>query len=540
MQSFVSIAKNTFLQTIRQPIFGLVTFGIFVALVVSVPLSGWTMSTDYETSDQRMLETIGLSTILFGGLLVAAFSASATISREIQDKTALTVISKPVSRPVFLLGKFAGVSLAVGLAYYLMSLAFLLTVRHQVVSAASSPIDWPVIVIGVTAFVLALLVAGGGNYLFGWQTMSAAVVGMTVALSIALVVVLFVGKGWTVVPPGYDQPPTPERDRLELTPQPGQADTVRQRARERGFLPQPTRPGEDRVIVDVDDMEMNDAERIARQLPGVASVSRVYPARVIRASLMVALLLMFLAVWVLTGVAVAGSTRLGQVLTLLLCLGFLAVGSMHPWLMSQLADRTGEGNPAVTVLGWCLPNLTVFYPQDRLAAEVAVPWSLLGMGLLYAVGYVGAVLAVGVALFQGRNLQADVSSSTLPGLVNLLSGGGRIAGGVLLLGALVLLARPGGLTGGNLLACGLMVLVSAGLWVLFRCFGLGKRWAYWTTLMLAAGVVVWGGWILGDLPGAVGLRADLPRSTVLLGSVLAGCVLVSVLLPKTRRHFKSV
>ncbi|RKY23299.1 MAG: hypothetical protein DRP83_09450, partial [Planctomycetota bacterium] len=129
MIQFWSIAKNTFIQTIRQPIFGVMIFLTFVMLVLSLPMSGWTMgnagSGDYEASDQQMLENLGLSTLLLMGLITAALSASATISREIEDKTALTVVSKPVSRAVFVLGKFAGVGLAITLMYYLGAAVFL-------------------------------------------------------------------------------------------------------------------------------------------------------------------------------------------------------------------------------------------------------------------------------------------------------------------------------------------------------------------------------------------------------------------------------
>ncbi|NLW85431.1 MAG: ABC transporter permease subunit, partial [Planctomycetes bacterium] len=158
----LAIARNTFLQTIRQPIYGILILVTFTILVLAVPLAGWTMGEsggDYHDTDQKMLENLGLSTLLVGGLFIAAFSASSVLAREIEDHTALTVISKPISRPVFVLGKFSGVAAAVALAYYLCSLVFLMTIRHRVMPAASDPYDIPVIVLGVSAFVLAIVVA---------------------------------------------------------------------------------------------------------------------------------------------------------------------------------------------------------------------------------------------------------------------------------------------------------------------------------------------------------------------------------------------
>ena len=63
-------------------------------------LAGFTME-----DDQRMMIDLGLSTILLCGTLLAAFIATNVLNREIQNRTVLTVISKPVSRPVFVLGK---------------------------------------------------------------------------------------------------------------------------------------------------------------------------------------------------------------------------------------------------------------------------------------------------------------------------------------------------------------------------------------------------------------------------------------------------
>ncbi len=86
MIKFWSIARNTFVQTIRQPIFGIMVFLTFIMLVLNVPLSGWTMGSDYEASDQRMLENVGLSTLLLMGMITAVFCASSSISKEIEDK----------------------------------------------------------------------------------------------------------------------------------------------------------------------------------------------------------------------------------------------------------------------------------------------------------------------------------------------------------------------------------------------------------------------------------------------------------------------
>lgn len=201
MIRFLSITRTTFVQAIRQPIFIVLVFLAFAVLVVSLPLSGFTVSPGgYATTDQRQLEALGLGTLLVTGFFLAAFSACSALNRDIENRTILTVISKPVARGTFLLGKFAGVALSVALGYILCAMVFLLTVRHGVVSSASTPLHWPVIVCGCAALGLALILAGLGNYFFGWSFIAASVVLMSLTLLAALVTVSFVGVNWTIVP----------------------------------------------------------------------------------------------------------------------------------------------------------------------------------------------------------------------------------------------------------------------------------------------------------------------------------------------------
>src|SRR5690606_27955164 len=97
------------------------------------------------SDDNKLLVDMGLSTLALAGLLLAAFTATGVLSNEIENKTVLTTISKPVSRPMFVLGKFAGVAAALVLAYATLAIIFLLTVRHKVMMTASDRFDMPVI-----------------------------------------------------------------------------------------------------------------------------------------------------------------------------------------------------------------------------------------------------------------------------------------------------------------------------------------------------------------------------------------------------------
>jgi len=142
MTKCLAISQNTFVQTVRQPVFCWMFLVALIVLVLSVPLTTWAMSVDYHQTNQKMLEGLGLGTLLICGLVVASLSASSVLAREIEDKTALTVISKPVSRPTFVVGKFLGVAAAVMLFFILGGLVYLMSLRHGVVPAKFDPIDY--------------------------------------------------------------------------------------------------------------------------------------------------------------------------------------------------------------------------------------------------------------------------------------------------------------------------------------------------------------------------------------------------------------
>lgn len=159
---FLTLARATFLETIRQPIFGILLLVTAGLLILNVSLAGFTLD-----DDDKLLLDLGLSTLLLSGLFLSAFSASGVISREIDNKTVLTVISKPVSRPVFILGKFAGLLAALSLAFYLNFLVFLLAERHGVLEKTGDPWDMPVLVFGFGSLFIAVVVAGFCNYFYG-------------------------------------------------------------------------------------------------------------------------------------------------------------------------------------------------------------------------------------------------------------------------------------------------------------------------------------------------------------------------------------
>jgi hypothetical protein len=190
----LAIAANTFLETIRQPIYGVLMWAAAFWIAVFGPtLSAFTLE---GGGDTKMLIDNCLATMLLYGLLASVFSATSVITREIDSYTVLTVVSKPVSRPVFFLGKYVGVTSAVLVSYYFIALVFMMVVRHGVMERASDKYDQPVLVLGIATIAISVIAATFCNYVYGWH-FSATLTAWVVPLgTVAVFVTLFFDKEW--------------------------------------------------------------------------------------------------------------------------------------------------------------------------------------------------------------------------------------------------------------------------------------------------------------------------------------------------------
>lgn len=186
-----AIAKNTFIEAIRQPAYlTLTSLGCFV-VYAQLQLSAFT----FDNDDVLMINS-GLSIIMLGGFLLSAFIASGVIHREIKLKTALTVISKPVPRPVFILGKYFGILVAIFLAMILWAMILLMISRHGVLSAAWKKADWPVLLCLLIALFGSLGFAGWANYAKGWNFSATITRTATLLVFIGYLFVLHVSSKW--------------------------------------------------------------------------------------------------------------------------------------------------------------------------------------------------------------------------------------------------------------------------------------------------------------------------------------------------------
>jgi len=196
-----SITRVTFVEAVRQPIFVILLLAGTLLMVINPSISGYSM--EPGAGDNKMLVDLGLGMVFTAGMFLAAFTATGVIHQEMQSKTALTVVSKPVPRPVFILGKFLGVSGAITIATYLLMLVFMLTLRHRVLQNKQDPLDWPVILFGLGAVLLALGIAGSANYLYKKVFTSTFIYVLMITLTGGFALVTVINKKW-----GFQSPIT--------------------------------------------------------------------------------------------------------------------------------------------------------------------------------------------------------------------------------------------------------------------------------------------------------------------------------------------
>ena len=81
--------------------------------------------------DIKVLKDSGLSLIMLYCIFLAVWAASTSVADEIDGKTALTMLSKPISRRQFLIGKFLGINWSVAVMFIILGSFFLLMIAYK-------------------------------------------------------------------------------------------------------------------------------------------------------------------------------------------------------------------------------------------------------------------------------------------------------------------------------------------------------------------------------------------------------------------------
>jgi hypothetical protein len=379
MRQFITIATNAFMELVRKP--------VFLLLMTSSAVFEIFLATPFYFAfgdEPKLVKDSTLATMLLAGLFGAILSASASVAREIRGGTVLAVLSKPVGRAQFLVAKFLGLIIALALLTYVNLLAALLASRMAFDAYGSTDL----FAVGIFALCLVVAYALGGfsNFFLRRPFVSDAVFCAVLMATVAFVVINF-----------YDKHGAPQA-----------------------------------FATGVD----------WRMVPAAA--------------------LVLFALWILAALALACSTRFDMIPTLAICSALFLLGIMSDYLFGRRAepvwrydlqgeiasarwsldqkallkemvakydqDHNGTLEPAereritpedkarlaragmggtwwASVLYTVTPNWQLFWLADALNAEKGVvQWGYVGKAFAYALCYMGAALAMAVALFEDREL----------------------------------------------------------------------------------------------------------------------------------------
>lgn len=123
-----AVAHATLKNELAQPLFiVLMALGILaIVLYTFLPFNTF-------GEDIKLLKDCGITTIMLLAAFQGIWSASSSISEEIEGKTALTVLSKPIQRRSFVIGKFLGI-------FWLLFLMFVVLGTIELGAVAYKPV----------------------------------------------------------------------------------------------------------------------------------------------------------------------------------------------------------------------------------------------------------------------------------------------------------------------------------------------------------------------------------------------------------------
>jgi len=398
MTRLASITINTLLQTIRQPIFGIIVLATLGALAMAPSMTGWTLD-----DDNKLLRDLGLSTLLIQGLFLAAFGASGVVSTEIEDRTVLTVVSKPVPRIVFIAGKFLGVLGGLLLAHYIALLGLMLTLRHGVLQTVSEHSDPTVLLAGPGVMALVMITAAVLNYSQDWKFLSTTVIFAAIGLSIGYAVLLFIDRNGALrtyevtqdipgLPASLEHPNEAFAGIITYRDETEPASTEKKGKLIRREWQGPISEADRNKL-----LGLSEDQTYRMNVDFLIEKTR----KIISLQIIKAALLLTGVLAIMTAFAVAVSTRAGTAWTLfatvlLLCAGLVGDHFLRP--MGQ------SGSWIARVAYAALPNFQFFWLIDAVAEDQVIPWGYLGECLSYAAVYCSGLILLGAGLFETREL----------------------------------------------------------------------------------------------------------------------------------------
>ena len=115
----VALARATYGETVRRPLYAILLLTFSAGIFLSQFLTLFSF-----TQEVNLVREMGMATLSFWSLVIIAVLSGTLVTQELEDRTAVLLLAKPLRREEFLLAKFAGLlgSLVPGLVVLAASL----------------------------------------------------------------------------------------------------------------------------------------------------------------------------------------------------------------------------------------------------------------------------------------------------------------------------------------------------------------------------------------------------------------------------------
>jgi len=119
MRAVSSIAINVFKESVRDKVpYNLVLFAV---LLIS---ASYLIGQLTAGQDIKIIKDLGLAAISIFGLFIAVFIGIGLVSKEVERRSIYSLLSKPISRQAFIIGKYCGLVLTLLVNIAVMTVAY--------------------------------------------------------------------------------------------------------------------------------------------------------------------------------------------------------------------------------------------------------------------------------------------------------------------------------------------------------------------------------------------------------------------------------
>lgn len=139
MRTIWLIAVAVFKESVRDRVpYALVVFAVLL-MAASYLIAQMTAG-----QDMKIIKDLGLAALAIFGLFIAIFIGIGLVAKEVEKKSVFGLLSKPVSRTQFILGKYAGLVMTLAVNLGVMTMAYYAILYYLDVTASTSTrAGWP-------------------------------------------------------------------------------------------------------------------------------------------------------------------------------------------------------------------------------------------------------------------------------------------------------------------------------------------------------------------------------------------------------------